>query len=147
MKRAFSLVELMIVVALLGILAAIVVPTFQGHVVRSRESAAKDNLRILRNAIEVYAAQHDDVPPGYISNNPTSTPTGLTTKFQLENGYLSDIPENSFNGLNTIFAISNDTPFPTSPDNSTGWLYKPSTREIRLNLAGTDSEGISYFSY
>ncbi len=64
-KYAFTLVEILIVVAILGILAAIVLPTFQDHVQQARESAAKDNLRILRNAIEVYAAQHNDVPPGY----------------------------------------------------------------------------------
>ena len=51
MKRAFTLVEILIVVALLGILAAIALPTFQDHIQQARESAAKDNLRILRNAI------------------------------------------------------------------------------------------------
>ncbi|RKY11715.1 MAG: hypothetical protein DRP65_03460, partial [Planctomycetota bacterium] len=50
MKKAFSLVELLIVVAILGILAAIVVPEFQTYTQQAKEAAAKDNLRILRNA-------------------------------------------------------------------------------------------------
>ena len=61
----FTLVELMIVVAILGVLAAIVLPEFAGHIQQAKESAAKDNLRILREAIERYAADHNGVPPGY----------------------------------------------------------------------------------
>ena len=70
MKRAFSLVEILIVVAVLGILAAIALPTFQGYIVEAKEAAAKDNLCILRSAIELYAAQHDGVPPGIPGGRP-----------------------------------------------------------------------------
>ena len=69
MKKAFTLVEILIVVTILGILAAIALPTFQGHIIQAKEAAAKDNLRILRNAIELYAAQHNDMPPGYINGD------------------------------------------------------------------------------
>jgi general secretion pathway protein G len=58
MKRGFSLVELMIVVAVLGIMAAIVVPQFQSHSIEAKIAVAKDNLRILRSAIDLYTAQH-----------------------------------------------------------------------------------------
>lgn len=74
MKKAFTLVEILIVVAILGILAAIVLPQFQSHTQQAKESAAKDNLRILRNAIELYAAQHDGVPPGYPNGDTTASP-------------------------------------------------------------------------
>ncbi|GAH74356.1 unnamed protein product, partial [marine sediment metagenome] len=70
MKKAFTLVEILIVVAILGILAAIVIPQFQAHSQEAKEAAAKDNLRILRNAIELYAVQHGGVPPGYPADNP-----------------------------------------------------------------------------
>ena len=62
MKKAFTLIEILIVVSILGILSAIVFPEFQAQAQQSRESAAKDNLRILRNAIEIYAAEHNDIP-------------------------------------------------------------------------------------
>ena len=46
----------MIVVAVLGILAAIVVPQFQAHSKQAREAVAKDSVRLLRGAIELYTA-------------------------------------------------------------------------------------------
>ena len=69
MRRGFSLVEILIVVAILGILAAIVLPEFQAHTQQAKEAAAKDNLRILRQQIELYAAQHNGLAPGYIGAN------------------------------------------------------------------------------
>ena len=54
MRRAFTLVEVLIVVAILGILGALVLPTFRGHIIEAKEAAAKDNIRIFRNAIEYF---------------------------------------------------------------------------------------------
>jgi len=56
--------EMLIVVAILGILAALVLPTFQGHIQQAKESAAKDNLRILRNAIGTLRRSAQWRPPG-----------------------------------------------------------------------------------
>ncbi|MHC5089176.1 MAG: type IV pilin protein, partial [Planctomycetota bacterium] len=58
-KNGFTLVELMIVVTILGILAAIVIPEFQGHASQSRESAVKSSLHTVRCQIELYKMQHD----------------------------------------------------------------------------------------
>ena len=147
MKKAFTLVELMIVVSILGILGAIVLPAFGDHIQQAKEAAAKDNLRILRETIGRYAINHNDVPPGYANDDQSISPTGLTTTFHLKDGYLSAIPDNPINGLSTIFALSDGTNFPVSADDSTGWLYKPSTKVIKLNSTGTDSEGTLYFNY
>ncbi len=65
MKKAFTLIELLIVVIILGILATVVVPKLQGHIQLSRETTAKNNLRILRSTIELFAVQHNNIPPGY----------------------------------------------------------------------------------
>ena len=151
MKRAFTLVEILIVVAILSILAAIVLPTFQDHIQQARESAAKDNLRILRNAIGFYAAQHSDVPPGYFDNDPTGPagPAKFWQQIVSVGNYLSDKPENPFNGKYRLKVINNAEDFPTEPVDTDliGWVYKPAIKTIKLNWEGTDSTGKPYFDY
>jgi len=149
MEKAFSLVELMIVVAVLGILAAIVVPQFQGHSTQAKEAVATDSLRLLRGAIELYAAQHDGVPPGYENDDVTTPPSGLVFNRQLilEKRYLSEMPENPFNNLETIKIIGNTEAFPASATGEFGWVYQPATKAIKLDWPGTDKSGTSYFEY
>ncbi len=153
MKRAFSLVEVLIAVAILGILAAVVVPTFQEHAQRAKESAAKDNLRIFRNAIELYAARHDGIAPGYMNSDPSQIAGRVFLEVQMvmpEWGkYLSELPENPFNGISKVEVLQDDEDFPAAPVDTDvyGWIYKPATKTIKLNWPGTDSVGIAYFDY
>ena len=148
-KKAFSLIELMIVVSILGIMAAIVVPLFQDNIQKAKEAAAKDSLRIFRTAIEAYAARNNGVPPGYPNNDPTQSPSfgavvvGLVGPPQ----YVRRIPENPFNDDSVATIIANGDSFPAAADGSTGWIYQPATKNIRLNYPGTDSEGVKYFEY
>jgi prepilin-type N-terminal cleavage/methylation domain-containing protein len=151
MKKSFTLTEILIVVAILGILAAIILPTFQSHSQQAKESAAKDNLRVVRNAIEIYAARNDSVPPGYIDNDASNQ--ALETVFDnqmIASGkYLPKKPENPFNDLDAIKVFNNNEDFPSQPveTDTFGWLYKPATKEFRLNWPGTDSAGKTYFDY
>ena len=152
MKRAFTLVEILIVVAILGILAAVVVPGLQGHITEAKGAAAKDNLHTLRNAVELYALRHNGVSPGYPNDDPTQTPAFLVFVMQMGNKsfdgyYLSDIPENPFNELRTIRALGNEEEFPTDATGSFGWIYKPATRDFRIDWPGTDSKSIRYYDY
>jgi general secretion pathway protein G len=166
MKRGFSLVELMIVVAVLGILAAIVVPQFQSHTTEARGAAAKNNLHILRAAIELYAAQHNDVPPGYPGGEPSGSPDPAVFVSQLikstnESGhvaaigtagypfgpYISEPAENPFNDKFILLMVGNSESLPAEATGGFGWIYKAATREIRLDWPGTDKEGVRYYDY
>lgn len=150
MKKSFTLVELLMVVAILGILAAFSLPTFQDYVQQAKESAAKDNLRVWRNTIGLYAARHSGVAPGYPDDDPSKTPSKLRLYTQLTTeNYLNKIPENPFNGYGypLIKMIGNEEQFPDTPTGFFGWMYKPATKEIRLDWPGTDSEGVSYYDY
>lgn len=148
MKRGFSLVELMIIVALLGIMAAIVLPHFQSHTTQAKEAVAKDSLRVLRSAIELYAAQHSGVPPGYEDDNPATTPSSLNFCGQLVEGhYLLKMPENPFNNLSTMWLIGNSETFPSAAGGDYGWIYQPATATIRLDWPGADKDDIRYYDY
>ena len=53
-KKGFTLIELMIVVAIIGILAAIAIPQFAQLISKSQEGATKGNLGTLRSALSIY---------------------------------------------------------------------------------------------
>lgn len=148
-QSGFTLVELMIVVSILGILAAIAMPEFQNYQQKAKEAQAKANLKILREAIERYNADHG-VPPGYPSNNPNNMPSYVFVIIQLVNNkdYLSQLPRNPFNNHLAIQVLPNNSPITediTYPKK--GWIYHPATKTIKINMAGTDSEGRSFSEY
>jgi prepilin-type N-terminal cleavage/methylation domain-containing protein len=62
-RKAFTLIELMIVVAIIGILAAIALPKFSALVAKSKEGATKGALSSLRTALSVYYASSEGMYP------------------------------------------------------------------------------------
>ena len=63
-NRGFTLVEILIVVIILGILAAIVIPQFTNASQDARRSAMTSQLQTLRSQIELFKLQHRDRLPG-----------------------------------------------------------------------------------
>ncbi len=163
MKKGFSLIEIILVAALLGILAAIVIPHIRDQALLAKIAAAKSDLRILRSAIELYAAQHNGFAPGYSNGEIVASPIfGLQmTLYTDENGntasgrsqafpfgrYLKKIPENPFNNKTSIKMLGDNKSFPESADGSFGWIYKPAAKDIRLDWPGTDKDGVRYYDY
>lgn len=73
----FTLVELLIVVIILAILAAIVIPQFSNATTDTQESALDTNLGSLRNAIELYKAQHVTYPGAVATTGGTCASPGV----------------------------------------------------------------------
>ena len=65
MRRAFTLIELLIVVAIIAILAAIAVPNFLEAQVRSKVSRLMNDMRTAAVAVEAYVVDHHGPPLGY----------------------------------------------------------------------------------
>jgi len=84
LERGFTLVELLIVVIILAILAAIVVPQFASTTNEARDSSADSTLAGLRAAIDLYYQQHvgpasgNNVYPGALTAVPTAVCGGTT---------------------------------------------------------------------
>jgi general secretion pathway protein G len=63
-KHGFTLVEILIVVVILGILAAIVIPQFTDAATESKQSNLVTSLQTMRSQIELFKIQHNDKLPG-----------------------------------------------------------------------------------
>ena len=80
-KQGFTLIELMIVVAIIGILAAIAIPKFADLINKSKEGATKGALSSVRSALQVYYGDNE----GWF---PTDTLDSLTANAK----YINEIP-------------------------------------------------------
>jgi general secretion pathway protein G len=80
-KRGFTLVEILIVVVILGILAAIVIPQFTGASTEAKESSLVSDLQTIRSQIELYKIQHNDILPGEVLETDGSITTATAASF------------------------------------------------------------------
>jgi len=165
-ERAFTLVEILVVVVLLAILALVIIPMVSGSVISARESALAHDLQMLRRYVLVYKNQHLEVSPGYPDGDITQTPTEQAFIDQItlssnasgqtaaigtpgfpRGPYLMKVPANPLNHKSTVQVLSDGDVFPANPDGTHGWIYKPETSEVRTDCGGTDNSGKSYYDY
>ena len=166
MRTAFTLVEILIVVVILGILAAIVVPRFSNASAIARGSMVADDLRVIRTQLTVYQAQHWGVSAGYPSGDTSQVPTFVAFVAQMTKAstvagataepgtagynygpYLREIPTNPINGKNTVDIVADGQDFPGAARDTHGWIYQPSTNLLKADCAGSDESGKAYFNY
>ena len=80
-SKAFTLIELMIVVAILGILAAIAIPNFLRYQLRSKTSEARTNMGVIRTSMEAFRGDFDSFPTAINTTPAAGIVNGQKTTF------------------------------------------------------------------
>ncbi len=142
-SKGFTLVEILIVVIILGILAAIVIPQFTSASEDARRNSTSSLLQTIRSQVELYKMQHGDMWP---TTDGTSDATKwdwelLTGKTNFAGGavtksatgaygpYLQQLPKNPFNNSSSVAADG---------ASGVGFVFESSGKFYSVDAAGAD---------
>jgi general secretion pathway protein G len=167
-SNAFTLVEILIVVVILGILAAIVLPQFSQASDDAKESAVVQDLQTMRAQIELYKFHHGGTYPAdggdaqllwdqmckatkYDKYTETTTVGDVgDSDFPLGPYFLQDVPSNPYNGGRGV-SIVDDVPGTTPDETATatvngseikvGWFFNPATGRLKANCEKNAADG------
>ncbi len=168
-QRGFTLVEILIVVVIMGILAAIVVPQFSQSSDDARFTSTVQNLQSLRGQIDLYRNQHEGKFPGtaagaspdvVFSEQMTLPSNEAGAKSLAANQGFGDplfpygpyihnqLPANPFNSSRSVTSVTAFTAAAPGGDAATdpGWIYETTSGRIRINKTGNTPDGISWWS-
>jgi len=110
MRKAFTLIELLIVVAIIAILAAIAVPNFLEAQTRSKVSRCKTDMRSLATAIESYYVDNNHYPDAYRAHD-TSYFNNRLMQVTTPVAYITALPVDPFASRRTVFPYSPDSTY------------------------------------
>jgi len=137
-RKGFTLIEILIVVIILGILAAIVIPQFTNASEDAKNSSVASQLQTIRGSVELYKLQHGGLYPTAAGDVATGIDWTKMTSKTLETGvvdaagtfgpYLQQTPINSLNnqsacGANAVF--------------TGGWVLQTDGRIMAVNKGKT----------
>ena len=95
--KAFTLIELLIVVAIIGILAAIAVPNFLNAQIRAKVAKAESEMNTIITALESYRVDHSIYPPWLLENGTQKNPLPLRLyPLTTPVSYMSTVPQDPF---------------------------------------------------
>ena len=136
-RKGFTLVELVIVIAILGILAAYAVPKYQGLVEEARSAEARAQLGTVRSALGIYYAKNHGVYPNTIDGTIFADGAVPTVEVTTSGGTVVS--------SNAVATSPTSDGKITASDVTTdvgGWIYEVKTDhtqcDVRLNSKGVD---------
>jgi prepilin-type N-terminal cleavage/methylation domain-containing protein len=154
-KRGFTLIELMIVVAIIGILASIAMPKFASLIRKSNEGKTKGNLGTLRSVTSIYYGENE-VYPAPTASGDTSVSGSMGEILTMGNGkYIQTVPNcfcPPYHLENAQFVVTissiDESAFPGS------WGYKntntmvgKSWGDVWVNCSDTDTNNNNWGIY
>ena len=163
----FSLVELVIVIVVLGIIAAVAIPKITSGSRRGAEAALVANLKTMRDAIDWYYVEHNNTFPGAKSNG-VGPNAGTADAFRTQlieatnsqgwitgalatrrygpyiRGQLPKLTVGTNAGKNTVTVLNQAAAPAVDVPSGTAWIYNVATGQIIPNDAGTAVDGTAY---
>jgi len=150
-RKGFTLVEILIVVVILGILAAIVIPQFSSASQAAQASSLVTQLQSIRSQLELYQLQHGGDYPlqadffdqltGFTREDgtvrtPTEADTDRGAGTAIFGPYLQKAVTNPFvpSAVGQTVNLSATTPLPDVGAATFGWLYNETTGEIKASV-------------
>ncbi|QDU81895.1 Type II secretion system protein G precursor [Polystyrenella longa] len=121
-RNAFTLVELVVVVLILGIIAAIATPKMFDTASDARDNASKQSLTVLREAIELYRAKNG------------SFPAAATISTQLADYLKGPFPAPHVGSKTATVGASTADPLAVKTGGD-GWVYNETSGDIAINHA------------
>lgn len=126
-RKGFTLVEILIVVVILGILAAIVVPQFTNATQDAQAGNLKAQIKSLQNQIELYNARNNGAYPDFATEGWGDT---TDTTSLIGGNYVKAAPSNpAFPGTDktSVSVVTGDT---TTGSETTAWVWNSDTRTL-----------------
>lgn len=139
----FTLVEILIVVVILGILAAIVIPQFTSASEAAKGSSVVSQLQTVRSQLELYNVQHNGSYPtvAQLWGNMTAMTdaSGASVSSGGVGPYLQQAPGNALeSGSNTVVNSTSGTAAA-----GVGWFYNPTTGSIKAVCSAAKATELS----
>lgn len=123
-RGAFSLVELVVVILILGIIAAVAAPRMFDTATDARKNSTRTSLVILRDAIELYKSQNSTYPPA------ATLSTSLKPYLK---GPFPSVQIGANQNSNVVVTTQNPVAAPEA--GGAGWVYNESTGDVYVNDA------------
>lgn len=137
-RQAFSLVELVVVIMILGILAAVAAPKLLQTSGAATDNGLKQTLTVVRDAIELYAADHGGALPGADGNV-------ATFKSNLAPYLRGAFPECPVGAKDTDVKMSSGSTALSGTGSPTeSWHYNYTTGEFIINYSQNAGDGTPY---